>query len=124
MNEWEKKNFYRLIGDRIKQFREKSNLTQSALARKLTISRASVVNIEKGRQNPPLHLLWEISENLGIGIIDLIPNGDEVKIPTTDNQLSEELLEQIRKSAEGDPYTLRQLTNFVKTITSQDQGEK
>ncbi len=58
---------YRELGRKIRQARERQGerLSQDALAKQLGISRASIVNIEAGRQRTPLHLLWQIAELLG-----------------------------------------------------------
>jgi transcriptional regulator with XRE-family HTH domain len=44
--------------------RDELNLTQAALARRVGISRASIANIEKGRQNVLLHHVYDLAEAL------------------------------------------------------------
>jgi transcriptional regulator with XRE-family HTH domain len=56
---------YGEVGRKLRQARETQGLSQERLAKQLGISRASVVNIEAGRQRAPLHLLWQLSEALG-----------------------------------------------------------
>ncbi|MFY0602596.1 MAG: helix-turn-helix transcriptional regulator [Flavobacteriaceae bacterium] len=73
MTDKDKDRFYRAIGEAIKNSRKKSKISQAELALKINMSRASIVNIEKGRQHPPIHLLWNLSMILGVSIHELIP---------------------------------------------------
>lgn len=68
----EEKDFYLAIGRNIRILREKSNFKQDAFAQLLGLSRASIVNIEKGRQNPSLFLIWKMSKIFNIGIEELL----------------------------------------------------
>lgn len=64
---------YQFVGDLIRQKREQAGLNQTSLAKRVSISRVSIVNIEHGRQRPPLHVLWKIAEALKVQLRDLIP---------------------------------------------------
>jgi transcriptional regulator with XRE-family HTH domain len=57
----EKTEFYSRIGFNIRTAREKREMKQHVLAEMLGLSRASVVNIEKGRQHVTMHTLWQIA---------------------------------------------------------------
>ncbi|WP_430933275.1 helix-turn-helix transcriptional regulator [Saccharicrinis sp. 156] len=61
MTEQELEIFYSQISTKIIETRKKLNLTQQVFADELNISRASIVNIEKKRQRPTIHLLYKIS---------------------------------------------------------------
>lgn len=74
MTDNDKQRFYLNIGESIRFARIKANLSQADLAKKISMSRASVVNIEKGRQHPPLHLIWTLSEILKVSLMELIPD--------------------------------------------------
>lgn len=99
MTEQEKESFYTEIGNNIKNARERANLKQEAFAKLIGLSRVSVVNIERGKQNPPLHILWDISKALKITLHDLLPNynfheaelGDEV-----DSHLEEKIIKSMK----------------------------
>jgi len=95
---------YRFVGDNIKHYRSLSKMTQDELALRIGLSRASVVNIEKARQLPSLHLLIEIAESLGVGLHDLIPKQALVRL---EDVLEEE---EIRHLPEKD---LSQLNKFL-----------
>ncbi len=64
---------YGEIGRRIRRARESSDTSQEALADNVKLSRTSVVNIEKGRQRPPIHTLYSIARVLGVKPHDLLP---------------------------------------------------
>ena len=74
MTESEQSVFYKNLGDRIRTARQKAELKQEAFAVQLGLSRVSIVNIEKGRQRPAIHLLWNIARILNIEVEDLISN--------------------------------------------------
>lgn len=65
---------YILFGRRVAYARESAGLTQAELAECIGLSRASVANIEAGRQRIVLHQAIEISEALRLSSIsDLLP---------------------------------------------------
>lgn len=70
---------YYMIGKRIKSLRTERNLSQEDLSLHLNLSRASISNIELGRHQIPLILLYELSLFFKIGIYDLIPTNEEVQ---------------------------------------------
>lgn len=61
--------FYKNIGLRIANLREKKGMTQEKLGQHVDLSRVSIVNIEKGRQKPSLYLLYKMAEVFGISLI-------------------------------------------------------
>jgi Predicted transcriptional regulators len=69
---------YKIIGNRIKSLREDLGQSQYELSQKLEISRSSISNIEVGRHQIPLYLLYEISEVLRTDIKLLLPTPDEI----------------------------------------------
>ncbi len=107
--------FYNIVGERIRTARQRCNprMSQTQLAERLKISRASVVNIEAGRQHSPLHVLWLIADALGTDLSSLIPTRDEYAKHGTLTKLSEQIVTLIEASADGDAETRRRLTDFV-----------
>mgnify|MGYP000662715749 CR=1 FL=1 len=61
MTDEKQQEFYQTLGDIISRVRGQKGMTQAELAQHLGMSRASIVNIEKGRQRPALHIIWEIA---------------------------------------------------------------
>lgn len=71
--------FYKDLGDRIREHREQYSgvgLTQEQLAEKVGLSRASIVNVEKGRQRVAAHQLFIFAEALRVSPVDLLPTSD------------------------------------------------
>lgn len=65
--------FYKELGCRVREAREKNHLTQEALAIKVSLTRTSITNIEKGRQQLLVHTLLEISRALNVTLESLLP---------------------------------------------------
>lgn len=64
--------FYEEVGRRIRLAR-KGRLTQQDLADRVSLTRTSITNIEKGRQKLLLHTLSDIAEALQVSPADLLP---------------------------------------------------
>jgi len=104
---------YRGVGRKVRQARENAHLSQNLLAKRLGISRTSMVNIEAGRQRAPLHLLWQIAELLETKVALLIPSPEELLAPQSQTVLDRQIMKQIEDVANGDPATIKVLTGFV-----------
>ena len=61
------------IGTTIRQKRKEAGLRQFDLAEYLGLSRAAIVNIERGRQSCNIEYLYKIADKLDISVHDLIP---------------------------------------------------
>lgn len=72
-------NFYVELGIGIKNQRLHKGYSQEELGNFLGLTRTSIVNIEKGRQRPPVHTLYELASFLNVQITDLFPTEDEKK---------------------------------------------
>lgn len=70
--------FYKHVGTSIRRLRKQRKWTQEKLARHLDLSRASLANIEVGRQNVLLHHLCHIAGTLQVDIADLLPSKQSV----------------------------------------------
>ena len=78
-------DIYREIGRRIRRFRKAAGQTQDQLAIQIGVSRASIANIEAGRQNFLLHYIYAIAEVLNLDTpISLLPGSHEDVAPPTD----------------------------------------
>ena len=78
-------NLYIIIGERIRKKRREIKVNQQYLADKVDINRTSISNIEKGRHQPPLHLLYKICYHLDMEIEYLLPSIDDI-ISTNDTK--------------------------------------
>lgn len=56
---------------KVKQYREKAGLTQEGLARELNVSRQTIVNIERGTNEPKVLLAIALGAILGVAVGEL-----------------------------------------------------
>lgn len=73
-----KDTLYKIIGNKIKSLREDLKISQHELSQRLDISRSSISNIEVGRHQVPLHLLYEISNVFQTDIKSLLPTFEDI----------------------------------------------
>lgn len=57
--------------NRLKELREKHNLTQEDLAIKVGVSRQTIISLEKGKYNPSIFLAYKIAKVFGLKIEDV-----------------------------------------------------
>ena len=80
-----RRDIYREVGQRIRRFRKGAGRTQHQLADQIGVSRASIANIEAGRQNFMLHYVYAIAEALELDTpISLLPGAHEGIAASTD----------------------------------------
>jgi transcriptional regulator with XRE-family HTH domain len=98
---------YDRLGVLIKSRRKQLSLTQQKLAARLGISRASLANIETGRQKVLVHQLYAFGTALGLPPSDLLPpptdlelDGDWAALPMPDG-LKPEQKRQIARLLDG-----------------------
>ena len=70
---------YRHLGRQIRGFREAAGLKQEDLAERVGLSRASIANIEGGRQAVPIHILVAMAQILDTTIDRLVPGNGSVE---------------------------------------------
>lgn len=64
---------YRTFGEGVRLRRMKLKMTQADLAAKVGLSRASIANIEQGRQSVLLHNACDMAGALELQLMDLLP---------------------------------------------------
>lgn len=108
---------YLEIGRRIQRFREKKNLTQEVLGGLLqpSVTRASIANIEGGKQRVLLHTLIQIAENLEIDTTLLIGNEPSAaksvhEKPATTQRIESEMAKKLTLSIDD----VKKLTAKIK----------
>lgn len=69
---------YEIIGHRISELRKLNNHNQQQLADKIGLGRSSIANIESGRQQVSLHVIYRISQVYNAEVHSLIPKVSEV----------------------------------------------
>lgn len=92
---------YRAFGNAVSTRRKALSLTQAQLASKVKMSRASIANIESGRQNILLHHVYALAAALDFAkVADLLPPlphksiGEELKMTLVNEKLSKESLSE------------------------------
>jgi transcriptional regulator with XRE-family HTH domain len=69
---------YTKIGERIRFLRKQAELSQEDLADKVGLKRASIAQIETGKQAISVFLLYNMGEALGKRISEILPEYDDV----------------------------------------------
>jgi putative transcriptional regulator len=59
------------VDNRVKELRTAAGMRQEDLARRVAVSRQTIISVETGRYNPSLELAWRLSRALGVHIEDL-----------------------------------------------------
>lgn len=90
------KDLYSIIGQRIRDCRDRLELTQADLSRHTGINRATLSNIESGKQQVSLHSLYLIAEALQKEVSYFLPTVKEINILTEEHRdyLAEKMEEQ------------------------------
>ncbi len=70
------RQFYIELGRNIRRHRQRPgvDLSQDSLAKRVGLSRTSVTNVEQGRQQVPLHMLYIFADALGVEATALLPD--------------------------------------------------
>jgi transcriptional regulator with XRE-family HTH domain len=76
----ENQPFYKELGSQIKVARQKSRLTQESLAEKVSLTRTTITNIEKGRQQLLVHTLVDIAKALNVSLDFLLPTQKSISV--------------------------------------------
>lgn len=99
---------YKELGETIASFRKSNKLTQTELAEKVSMSRASIANIEVGRQKVFVHQLYIFALAFGLtGIEQLLPILDDLGAIednlniTSASKLTNNEIEKVRNLLDG-----------------------
>lgn len=109
MKKLDYQKLYSELGKKIAQHRLKRGWTQDRLAQAVRLGRTSIVNIEAGKQRPPLHLIWELADHLEATVEDLLPNASLVY----SGRDTEALIQEAQKQSSG---SLDSIADFIKSI--------
>ncbi len=110
------KEIYREVGRHIRLYREGAPRTQAQLAAEIGISRASLANIEAGRQQVLLHHLYAIADALDLdspGVLMPLPpprDGEPSELPLPAEGLSESQRQEVLRLLGGALNTENQET--------------
>lgn len=65
------------IENNIKMYRAKYNLTQSELAKKVQVTRQTIISLEKGSYVPSLELAMNLSETFNVSVENIFYKQEE-----------------------------------------------
>jgi len=65
---------YREFGRLLRQRRKEADLTQEDVAGRVGLARTSITNIERGKQNVSLHMVYELASAIGKRPHELLPD--------------------------------------------------
>lgn len=85
---------YGLIGAQVRAAREAAGLSQEQLAANVGLSRTSITNLEMGRQQTPLHVLYAIADAVGTPLKSLLPETIEEFRPVAKDLIGSEDVER------------------------------
>ena len=108
---------HRALGAQIRSLREDAGDSQGDLAGALGLSRTSVVNMEAGRQRPPLVTLYRIAKRYRTNVPALLPSLSDID----DSEVEERLIEE----AVGNDDAWRDvISSFVREVKTEYQPKK
>ncbi len=99
-----------LLGRRIREIRKQRKLSQEALAEKAGISAQYVSNIERGKENPTLDLLFRLAHALKVSLGEMC----DFEAPETNLKKAESLLRELLRTR--DPERARLSVRILKAI--------
>ena len=96
---FDESTFYVRLGGRIREARIKQGLTQKDLAGRLSLTRTSITNVERGRQKLLLHSFVQLAAALRVTPGQLL--GDDVPPATPDADRLDELLKGLPRTEQA-----------------------
>ncbi len=96
--------FYKKLGERIKSERIKRNISQEKLAEFIELTRASIINLEKGRHRPSIYQVIMIANFFELDYQILIPFETQKQAKSNNRDFAKEITnvvtdQQIDKSS-------------------------
>lgn len=105
---------YKILGDRIKDRRLSLEMSQTDLSLILKdLKRASISNIEKGRQHPPLDTVYRICDALRLDIHTILPTYSEVLDYIEKNNTDSKIERFLDNLDVEDKLTLEKIKNLL-----------
>lgn len=104
---------YKSLGEKIRNRRNEIGLSQTQLSDQIDkLGRTSVSNIEKGKQQSPLHVIYEICAVLDIDIHLILPTYSVIKQKTQEE--NKNTIEEFLRQADYDDATKDLLKDILK----------
>jgi len=115
MRDEKDRQFFRELGERLKQFRAEAGLTQVEVAERLNISQQVYGSYEVGRLRLPASLLPELAPLFGVSIEQIVG----LKEPKNKRGPTPRLLQQIEQLHSLPRAKQKFVSEFLDTILSQ-----
>lgn len=91
---------YAALGELVRKHRVGQEISQGALGKRVGLSRASVANIEGGRQRIPLHHLYRLAQALGVNAHTLLPDLNGFPSPSVERGINSSMELSAREQAD------------------------
>ncbi len=112
------------VADALRRFRRDRHLSLDDLSERSGVSRAALSQVEGGRTNPTLAVLWKIAVGLEVPVHDLLGTGsdqavrvlragDAIPLRSTDGRTESRLLSPGGSSSDTEVYELRLVPKAV-----------
>lgn len=111
------KHLYESIGSSIRRIRKEKKLSQKLVGDKLSLSRTSIVNIEKGRQQILLHHLIDMLSMFNMSIVDFFRDLD-VDVSNEEKEIS--IIEKKVNRAVKEEEEAQKLLEFLKDTINKE----
>ena len=110
---------YAEFGKLLRLARNRAELTQEALAKRVDLSRTSITNIERGNQPVALHTFVSLARAVGVPAGDLLP-ADTTDTELTFSDLSKSQRRSVDRELEGAGEEDR--NRIIRILTSREQS--
>jgi transcriptional regulator with XRE-family HTH domain len=101
---------YRLFGEAVHLSRRRAHMTQEDLANRVRLTRTSITNIEKGKQNVSIRMLYDLAAALKKRPEELLPPLEELSM----DAIKQKKLEEIELTARNRELVDRLLVHSAK----------
>jgi transcriptional regulator with XRE-family HTH domain len=108
--------FYDELGGLIKTERLKRKITQDDLAYQLDLTRASVINLEKGRHRPSIYQIIVIAKYFDMDYTKLIPVSLDIPNEKTKEIGPADLSKMVSDQGEVDSSTRETIMDFLSSV--------
>lgn len=104
------------VGQRIKRFREQSNLTLTELSRLSGVPANTISNIEHGQENPSYSRIFAISKGLGLPI-SVVVQMDDGALQEIIQESAKELIRYINKATNDEKLKFQQVAFILQRLS-------
>lgn len=104
------------VGQRIKRFREQSNLTLTELSRLSGVPANTISNIEHGQENPSYSRIFAISKGLGLPV-SFVVQIDDGALHEIIHESAKELIRYINKATKDEKLKFQQIAFILQRLS-------